>query len=181
MEIVFLIGLYLLIISILAWQILIEKKRKKQQEQFEKIFYKKIDNYQKYQEEEKNMILFKPYLARIIQETIAYNEEGEELHRLPKNSFCTVIYEKNDQCKLLMGGWINKDNAQKNFARIKTQIPARVKEKTFLKNGPSQGYETITHIERGQIVEIEDVFGNWCKVKCEKGEGYMLKTLIEEC
>lgn len=124
---------------------------------------------------------FTPYLVRIPDETQVYDEEKKLTSQIINpNSFRTVVFEDKDYCKLLSGGWIRKENTQKDFSRIVRQIPARVKEDTLLRNGPSSGYQAITRLSKGQIVEVNDDFGNWYKIKLNKISGYVLKSTIEK-
>ena len=130
-------------------------------------------------EEEENFI---PYLARVPQESQLFDDNGEELERtIQGNSFCTVVFEKDDMCKLLSGGWIRKEDIQQSFSRVEKSILAKVKEDTIVRNGASQGYHQICRISKGQIVEIKDDFGNWFKIITpDKNIGYVLKNTLQK-
>ena len=145
-------------------------------------FTAQIENFQrevKLREEEINFI---PYLARVPQESQLFNDNGEELERtIQGNSFCTVVFERKDMCKLLSGGWIRKEDIQQSFTRAERTILAKVKEDTIVRNGASQGYHQICHIFKGQIVEIKDDFGNWFKIATpDKNIGYVLKNTLQK-
>ena len=140
-----------------------------------------IDSYHIRAEEEKKFIVFTPYLARIPKDTEVFDENRQIISTISANSFCTIVFEKDNMCQILAGGWINKDNVQKDFTRVENKIPARLKEDTMVRNGPSYGYKTIGRLFKGQIVEIKTDYGNWYKISISDNvDGYILKSLCEK-
>ena len=151
-------------------------------QQLQKKFISQIKNFQqevRLHEEETNFI---PYLARVPQESQLFDDNGKELERtIQGNSFCTIVFEKDDMCKLLSGGWIRKEDIQQSFIRAEKSVLAKVKEDTVVRNGASQGYHQICRIFRGQVVEIKDDFGNWFKIITpDKNIGYVLKNTLQK-
>ena len=115
-------------------------------------------------------------------ESELFDDNGKEIERtIQGNSFCTIVFEKNDMCKLLSGDWIRKEDIQQSFIRAEKSILAKVKEDTIVRNGASQGYHQICRIFKGQIVEIKDDFGNWFKITTpDKNIGYVLKNTLQK-
>ena len=151
-------------------------------QQLQKKVTTQIKNFQqevKLHEEEINFI---PYLARVPKESQLFDDNGYELEKtIQGNSFCTIVFEKDNMCKLLAGGWIRKEDIQQSFIRAEKSVLAKVKEDTIVRNGASQGYHQICRIFKGQVVEIKDDFGNWFKIITpDKNIGYVLKNTLEK-
>ena len=135
------------------------------------------------EQERYDRIFFEPYLARIPQETIIFDEEGNDTGlKLSPNSFQTIVFEKDGMCELFSGaGWVKGYDVNRYYEKIPTQIPARVKETLLVKSGPSLGFHTITKLPVGTIVEITDRQGCWAKIKAKNlNEGYVLAILLEK-
>ena len=144
---------------------------------------KSISLTKEVEQERYDRMFFEPYLGLIVQDAKIYDKEGNETGGfLPKNSFQTVIFEKNGMCELFSGaGWLKSYEISRHYEKNPSQIPARVKETAAVKSGPSLGYHTITKLPVGTVVEITDRQGCWCKVRAKNlNEGYILAILLDK-
>lgn len=125
---------------------------------------------------------FKPYLALILKNCKVYNDIFEETEEeLTQNTFYTIVFEKNNFGKLLNGqGWVKLEDISSSFTQKIPNYPVKVIENTTLKNGPSLGYEDIASIKIGEVLEANEQYGAWRKVKTKNNKtGFILQSTIK--
>jgi len=125
--------------------------------------------YREEKEDELAQFTFEPYYVYLDKEI-----ETDTGEKLKENSFHLIVFEKDGKGELFSGqGWIDLENVIKNPTWAGLPKPWTLGEEVELKNGPSKGYHTIKNLKRGTLVQIEDYFGAWARVRVGKEVGYI--------
>lgn len=148
----------------------------KEMEKSFNFLFQTLENYQtiiKENEEKKEdelaQFTFEPYYVYLDKEI-----ETDTGEKLEENSFHLIVFEKNGKGKLFSGqGWIDLESVVKNPTWADLPKPWTLGEEVELKSGPSKGYYTIKKLKRGTLIQIEDYFGAWARVRVGKEVGYI--------
>ncbi len=49
---------------------------------------------------------------------------------------------------------------------------------TFLRAGPGRSYTVIDEINRGKVFEVQSCDGGWCRIRYQRGLGFILQSAI---
>lgn len=182
MEIVLLIGLYIIIIIALFTIFYIKKEVQKEFSNFNNSIQNLILTFEK-QKEEQEFLDFSPYLVYTKKEEPTYTNDFTPTGRLlKKNGFYSIIFEK-DEYGLLFGSeeWVKLEELEKNPPKMQHQIPTRVsKDYVSLYNGPGKGYLELGKLKKGTPVEILDKVSIWKKIKIPNGIiGFIWEEYLE--
>lgn len=137
---------------------------------------KELFNLLEKKKEELQLEIFFPYIAMIKEDAPVLDNSFKETGEiLAKNTFYTIIFEKDEKGLLLNGEkWISLNKVIKNPSKKPTIIATKTKVSTSVYNGPGQGYLKLGTIQGNTPVEIIETFNYWKKIRVSSGkEGYV--------